>query len=151
MPLIIRTDSTNPDFIALVRRLDADLAARDGDEHPFYAQFNQIATLKQVVVAYQNGWPAGCGAIKAYAPDTLEIKRMYTLPEWRGRGIASSILRELESWAGELSCSRCILETGKKQPEAIALYHKNGYTLIPNYAQYAGLENSLCFEKILKA
>jgi hypothetical protein len=56
----------------------------------------------------------------------------------------------LENWAGELSYAKCILETGKRQPEAIGLYKKNGYKLIPNYGQYAEAENSLCFEKELK-
>ncbi len=69
------------------------------------------------------------------------------MPGSRGKGIASKILAELEIWATELFYEKCILETGKKQPEAIALYKKNGYNIIPNYGQYAGVENSLCFEK----
>lgn len=146
----IRTNSDNQDFIQLVRRLDADLAERDGKDHSFYAQFNKIDKIKYVVVAFENDKPVGCGAIKEYAPDTMEIKRMYTSPESRGKGIASSVLRELEGWAFELSYEKCILETGKKQPEAIGLYEKNGYKTIPNYGQYAGIENSLCFEKHFK-
>ena len=64
-------------------------------------------------------------------------------------GIATQILTELEKWATELSFKKCVLETGKKQPEAIALYIKNGYKIIPNYGQYEGVENSVCFEKLL--
>ena len=79
----------------------------------------------------------------------MEIKRMYTSPEFRGKGAATRILRELENWAAELSCKKCILETGKRQPEAIRLYQRNGYLPIPNYGQYAGIENSVCFEKQL--
>ena len=89
---IIRTDSDNKDFIELVKYLDADLAERDGDDHSFYAQFNKIDKIKYVVVAYENGKPMGCGAIKEYSPDTMEIKRMYTLPESRGKGIATKVL-----------------------------------------------------------
>lgn len=145
-----RTTSENQDFVQLVKRLDADLAERDGKDHAFYAQFNKIDKINHVVVAYENGRPVGCGAIKEYAPGTMEIKRMYTLPENRGKGIASKVLVELEAWAAELSYEKCILETGRKQPEAIALYEKNGYRIIPNYGQYAGIENSLCFEKHLR-
>ena len=144
---IKRTDSSDDDFVQLVRHLDADLAERDGKEHSFYAQFNKIDTIKYVVVAYENDSPVGCGAIKEYQPDTMEIKRMYTTPDRRGKGIASQVLRELETWASELSYTKCILETGKAQPEAIGLYKKSGYQIIPNYGQYAGIENSLCFEK----
>ena len=147
---IIRTSSDDQDFIDLVKNLDADLAQRDGNDHSFYAQFNKIDKIKYVVVAYENSKPMGCGAIKEYAPKTMEIKRMYTSPESRGKGIATKVLTELERWATELSYEKCVLETGKKQPEAIGLYKKNGYKLIPNYGQYAEIENSLCFEKIVK-
>jgi putative acetyltransferase len=146
---IIRTDSGNLDFIELVRQLDAELAERDGDEHPFYAQFNKIDRIKHIVIAYDDGQPAGCGAIKEYAPGVMEIKRMFTRPQNRGVGVASKVLRELEAWAGELSYKKCILETGIRQQEAIGLYKKNGYVIIPNYGQYAGIENSVCFEKEL--
>jgi GNAT superfamily N-acetyltransferase len=149
MVKILRANSNNHDFIELVKLLDADLARRDGDDHPFYAQFNKIDKLKFVVVAYENEKPLGCGAIKEYDADTMEVKRMYVLPESRNKGIAGAILSELERWAEELSYKKCILETGKKQPEAIALYIKHGYRAIPNYGQYAGVENSLCFDKAI--
>jgi len=143
----LKTTSDNPNFISLVKLLDGELAERDGEDHPFYAQFNKIDKIKYAVVAYENDKPVSCGAIKEYSPNTMEVKRMYTLPEFRGKGIATKVLIELEKWAKELSYEKCILETGKKQPEAIALYKKNGYKLIPNFGQYAGVDNSLCFEK----
>lgn len=146
----IRTDSAHNDFIELVKYLDADLAERDGTEHSFYAPFNTIATIKNVVVAYENDLPIGCGAIKEYNSDSMEIKRMYTAPDGRGKGIATKVLTELEKWATELGYEKCVLETGKRQPEAIALYQKNGYQVTPNYGQYAGMENSVCFEKKMK-
>ena len=148
---LVRTNSDNQAFIELVKRLDADLAKRDGDEHPFYAQYNQIDKIKYVILAYEGDKPVGCGAIKEYAPGIMEVKRMYTVPEGRGKGVATKVLSELEAWAAELSYETCILETGKKQPEAIRLYQKNGYQIIPNYGQYADVENSLCFEKRISA
>jgi GNAT superfamily N-acetyltransferase len=144
---VIRTNSDHPDFISLVRLLDADLAKRDGDEHSFYAQFNKIDKIKHAVVLHEDEKPVACGAIKQYAEEIMEVKRMYTLPVYRGKGIATMVLNELEKWAAELGYAKCILETGKRQPEAISLYTRNGYVLIPNYGQYAGVENSVCFEK----
>ena len=111
---IIRTNSEHPDFIELVRALDLDLAERDGLEYAFYAQFNKIDRIKFVVIAYDDKLPVGCGAIKEYALDTMEVKRMYTAPTHRGHGIASRVLRELEDWAAEMSYAKCVLETGKK-------------------------------------
>jgi putative acetyltransferase len=146
----IKTDSENEDFRRLVRELDADLQKRDGEEHTFYAQFNKIDRIKHVVVAYVNNKAVGCGAIKEYSADAVELKRMYVQPDKRGQGVASEILKALEAWAAELNYAKCVLETGKKQPEAIGLYLKNGYAVIPNYGQYENVENSVCFEKLIK-
>jgi GNAT superfamily N-acetyltransferase len=150
MTKTVRTDSLNEHFIELVKLLDADLAIRDGEDHSFYAQFNKIDLIKYAVVAYENNIPLGCGAIKAFDANTMEIKRMYVKPESRGKGIASKILSELEAWASELSYNKCLLETGIKQPEALRLYTKNGYERIPNYGQYSDIIGSLCFEKELQ-
>jgi len=147
---LLRTNSENSDFVILVKLLDAGLAIVDGDDHSFYSQFNKIDKIRFVVVAYENEKPVGCGAIKEFESGTMEVKRMYVSPDERKKGIASKILNELENWASELSCTRCLLETGKRQPEAIGLYKKSGYKQIPNYGQYANVENSVCFEKILK-
>jgi len=147
---LIRTDSLNEDFRKLVMALDKDLAIRDGDDHPFFAQYNKLDSIKHVVVAYDGPAAVGCGAIKEYSAGVMEVKRMYVPPERRGQGIASLVLGELERWAAELQYASCILETGWKQPEAIALYKKNAYAVIPNYGQYAGVEASVCFEKVLQ-
>ena len=144
-----RTSSNNIDFQKLVEALDADLKIRDGEDNNFYAQFNKIIAIKHAIVAYDGDLPVGCGAIKQFSNDTMEVKRMYVLPTKRGHGIAAAILSKLEIWAKELQYARCVLETGQKQPEAIALYKKEGYKIIPNYGQYEGIANSVCFEKLL--
>ena len=146
---LLRTTSDDTDFQKLVRHLDAELRVRDGDEAAFYLQFNKIDTIKHALVAYVDSEPVGCGALRAYKADTVEVKRMFVPFERRGQGIASQILTGLEAWAAELGFRKCILETGQKQPEAIALYTKSGYTVIPNYGQYQTVENSICFEKVI--
>ncbi len=144
-----RTNSEHNDFAGLVKFLDAELAERDGNDHPFYSQFNRIDKIKWVVLAYVDETVVGCGAIKVYDLQVVEVKRMYVKPEFRERGIARTILAELENWAMELGYIQCILETGRRQPEAINLYQSMGYCLTPNYGQYIGVDNSLCFEKQL--
>lgn len=146
---IVRTDSHNLDFKNLVNMLDEELTILDGDDHPFYDQFNKIENIKYVVVAYEGTEGVGCGALKKYSLAEMEIKRMYVVPNKRGKGIASSLLSELEKWAGELKFSTCILETGLKQPEAISLYRKLGYLQTVNYGPYENAQNSLCFQKVL--
>ena len=147
MITIKRTNSGDENFQNLVRELDKELAVRDGDEHAFYHQFNKIDAIKYAVVAYEEETAVGCGAIKRFSDEALEVKRMFVPENERGKGIATIVLRELETWAQELGFTKCILETGLRQPEAIGLYEKNGYTKIPNYGQYKNMENSVCFEK----
>lgn len=146
---LLRTNSDNADFRELVALLDADLAIRDGAEHSFYAQYNKIDKIREVIVAYENEAAVGCGAFKEYSRGTAEIKRMYVRENMRGKGIAGKVLNELENWAKELNFAECVLETGLKQPEAIRLYQKSGYEIIPNYGQYAGVENSVCMRKLI--
>jgi putative acetyltransferase len=146
---LVRTTSENIDFQQLVQLLDRDLAQRDGAEHAFYAQFNKIDLLKHAVVAYAGDEPVGCGAFKEFEAASVEIKRMFVRPMHRQRGIAQAVLAELETWAGELGYATCVLETGKKQPEAIALYQRSGYAFTPNYGQYIGVANSVCLRKLL--
>ncbi|GGG11046.1 N-acetyltransferase [Dokdonia pacifica] len=119
-----RTTSQHPDFIQLVQYLDAELAERDGDEHAFYHQFNSIDSLQHCIVLYEGSEAVGCGAIKTYDHTTVEVKRMYVTNTQRGKGLATQVLMHLEAWATELGFQRCVLETGIRQPEAIALYKK---------------------------
>ncbi|MEZ5059574.1 MAG: GNAT family N-acetyltransferase [Saprospiraceae bacterium] len=149
MTTTLRTDSKNMDFQSLVKLLDAELASRDGAEHSYYAQFNKIDHLNHAVVIFENEVPVACGAMKAFDENSMEVKRMYALENKRGQGFAQLVLAELEKWAAEIGIQRCVLETGKRQPEAIRFYTKSGYQTIPNYGQYIGVENSVCFEKIL--
>ena len=149
MTNLVRTNSENKDFQLLVAKLDAFLKITDGSEHAFYNQFNKIVSIKHAVVIYENNIPVGCGAIKHYGDDVIEVKRMYVETEYRGKGIASIVLLELENWSKELNYKKCILETGKKQMEAIALYVKNNYSIIKSYGQYENVANSVCFEKEL--
>jgi GNAT superfamily N-acetyltransferase len=146
---ITRTSNNHPDFLHLNQQLDLELAIRDGEDHDFYSQYNTINDINYIVLAYSEDEAVGCGAIKEYQPGVMEIKRMFVPKDQRRKGIAEKVLAELEKWAAELGASSCILETGFKQPEAIGLYKKFGYHTIPNYGQYAGVENSVCFEKKL--
>ena len=149
MITLLRTNSTNTDFIELVKSLDEYLAFTDGDEHSFYAQFNKIVMLNHVIIAFDDQTPIGCGAFKPFENDKVEIKRMFVKEEARGKKVASQILTALENWALALGFKNCILETGVKQTAAVALYYKMGYQQIPNYGQYEGVTNSICFEKTI--
>src|SRR6187402_685018 len=149
MPTTARTTSENIDFQKLVVLLDEVLRSRDGEDHAFYAQHNTLDKINHIVVCYEGAVAIGCGAFKEFDSDTVEIKRMFVHPDYRGKGIASAVLKELEIWASEFNYTNYVLETGKNNPEAISLYQKNGYEIIPNYGQYENVDTSVCLKKNL--
>lgn len=144
-----RTPSTNPDFRVLVKELDAGLRLTNGDLMNIYDQHNIIENISTVVIAYLNTKAVACGCFKPYNNDAVEIKRMFVMPEARGKGISALVLQELEDWASSLGFKRTVLETGARQVEALGLYKKAGYTFIPPYGPYIGLPDSICLSKDL--
>jgi putative acetyltransferase len=152
MEIRIRRESPNsPAAKLLIKRLDEDLLGR------YPLQF--IHGLRPVdaedpglyfVIAYAGDEAAGCGALRPLAPGAGEIKRMFVLPEHRGKGVARAILADLEARALESGYGSVRLETGTRQPEAIALYKSAGYAGILKFGEYADNPMSVCFEKKLR-
>ena len=147
---IIKTKKSSKDLNILIKELDQYLKETDGEDHEFYNQFNRLDYIHHFVVAYNDKTPIGCGAFRKIDNKTVEIKRMYVKNEFRRKGVAKEILLFLENWAQQENFTTCILETGERQKEAIQLYEKTGYQKIPNYGQYAQMDNSNCFEKHLR-
>jgi GNAT superfamily N-acetyltransferase len=137
----------------LVTAALADLGARyggNGDETPVHtSEFDPPTGC--FVVAWIDGVPAGCGGWRTLAEDdaVAEIKRMYTAPGWRGRGVASAVLRAIEETARDTGKQRAVLETGDRQPEAIGLYRKLGYERVPNFGFYKNYPDCLSFGRVL--
>lgn len=144
-----RTEAKNKDFIDLVISLDAYLTIINGDEDSFFKNFNKVEDIQYVIVAYINNVPVGCGALKIFDADNLEVKRMFVDPKYRGRKIAQQIVAELELWAKELNYQFCILETSIEMEPAVCLYKSVGYIEMPKYGQYKEVETSICFKKEL--
>jgi GNAT superfamily N-acetyltransferase len=103
------------------------------------------------LVAYLGDEPVGCGAVRRLDAATAEIKRMFVIPPRRGGGIAGRVLAALEEEARALGVARLVLETGVRQPEAIALYRRFGFETIPAFGEYIGSGLSLCMGKDLPA
>lgn len=146
MTSLLRTNSQNPDFQKLSAIFDEFLIDIDGDEKAFFAQYNQIY-INHVVLFYENEKAVACGAFKKYDQDTAELKRMFVLPNYRGKGIANNIITELENWIAEENYPKIILETATKLLPAIALYSKLGYSKFPNYGVYEKVQSSYCMQK----
>ena len=146
---IKRADSNNKDFYRLVAKLDEDLTRRYGTEQLEYDRYNKIKDIDTIVLAYINDEPVGCGCFKTFDTNSVEVKRMFVETTLQGKGIGKAILKELEKWAAEIGYRSMVLETGTRQPEAIHLYKKLGYQIIPNFSPYIGNELSVCMKKDL--
>ena len=134
----------------LIARLSAELAALYGDDGAGRYRLEDARHPGAVfVTAWMDGRAVGCGALRSFEPGVGEVKRMYTDLAVRGRGVARSVLAELEAAAMELGYRRLRLETGARQPEAIRLYGAAGYHRIPCWPPYDAREDSLCFQKRL--
>ena len=133
----------------MVAELDAELWRRYGDVHAEFAPHNVIESLPTCVVALDGDAPIGCGALRPYSADAIEIKRMYVAPSARGRGISKQILGALVAWAKELGYPFAILETGPEQPEAVGLYERAGFERTERYAPYLDQPTSICMRKPL--
>ena len=130
---ILNTDSTNIDFIKLIKLLDNDLNERYGELQKQYDKHNKVDYINDVVIIYKDEIPAACGAFKEYNIDTIELKRIFVTKENRRQGLSKLIITELEKLGGSKGYKYALLETGIKQHEAINLYKNTGYKIIENY------------------
>ena len=142
------------DVQRLTAAQQAELRARyDGGAEPGTPP--SAADVAVVLVAREgDGTAVGCGALRPLEDGAAELKRMYVVPSARGRGIARSVLAALEAAARERGWTALRLETGPRQPEAVALYSRSGYRPIGPFGPYAGsaeAADSLFFERVLEA
>ncbi len=139
-----------PEVQKLVTDALGDLSRRyggSGDDTPISLDdFDPPAGRFFVAVAA--GDLVGCGGWRRH-DDDAELKRMYTAPAARGRGVARRVLAAIEESARSAGCKRVILETGDRQPEAIALYTTAGYRRIDDFGYYKGHEGVLSFARDL--
>ncbi|HWO59834.1 MAG TPA: GNAT family N-acetyltransferase [Umezawaea sp.] len=147
----------HPDAVKLIDSVQKVYVERYGDEDITPVDPAEFTAPQGFfVVGYLNGEPVACGGWRAHdaaepplQPGDAEIKRMYVVDTARGKGLARQVLAELERSAAAAGRKRLVLETGKIQPEAIALYQSSGYQRMANFGSYKDHPLSLCFEKTL--
>ena len=144
---VVKTTSENPDFIFLIGTFDAYLWDRYPELKKEYWGNNLIEFNANVLIVYLEEKPVACGCFKKYNKESVELKRMFVLPEARGLGLAQLVIKELEAEAKNQGFEVLILETLYKQIEAINLYQKTGFKIVENYEPYVGLLNSVCMSK----
>lgn len=147
---ILKTDSRNNDFTILIKLLDDDLNGRYGELQKQYDKHNKVDYINDVIIIYKDEVPVACGAFKEHTIDSIELKRIFVTKENRRQGLSKLIINELEQWGRDKGYKYALLETGKKQHEAINLYKSVGYETIENYEPYVGNKNSVCMKKSLK-
>lgn len=142
------TDGEDPDFAMLCDKLDQALNEIVGghNQRSQYNQYNLRNSIHDVIVAYHDGEPVACGAFKRFDETHVELKRVYVDPSNRHMGLGAEVIRRLEAKARISGYRWCILETGRLLEAAHTMYKKAGYQIIPNYGQYAEMEDSICME-----
>jgi GNAT superfamily N-acetyltransferase len=134
-----------PEAQRLIAELDAHLQAL----YPPDENFLELPTADLFLVARLDGAAVGCGAVRFIDAETAEVKRMYVAPRARRAGVGRKLLDELEAFARASGAARLVLETGERQQEALALYERGGFAMIPCFGEYAASKSSRCFEKVL--
>lgn len=145
--IIKRTTANDKDFQLLVKKLDHELWNELKEDQATYDQYNIVIDIPTAVVIYNDNEPVACGCFKKFDEKTVEIKRMFVQKDHRGKGLSKKILAELEQWAKEKNYQFSVLETSIHFTTAKNLYTTNGYRVISNYGQYAGLPESVCMKK----
>jgi GNAT superfamily N-acetyltransferase len=139
----------HPDAVALIAEVQQEYVVRYGDQDGTPVDPAEFAPPRGLfLVAYVDGTPAACGGWRAHETD-VELKRMYVTPPFRGRGLARAVLAELERTARVAGFRRVILETGSKQPEAIALYESSGYLPVARFGYYADAPEAVHLGKVV--
>ncbi|HKN97971.1 MAG TPA: GNAT family N-acetyltransferase [Pseudonocardiaceae bacterium] len=147
----------DPVAAALIDEVQQEYVVRYGGHDATRVSADEFAPPRGLfLVGYAGGVPVACGGWRAhdaadpgFADGDAEVKRMYVTPAARGRGFARAILAELERTAARAGRRRIMLETGSKQPEAIALYESSGYRPVPNFGTYRHEPSSRCYGKEL--
>jgi GNAT superfamily N-acetyltransferase len=146
-------DPFGEDAARLISRLSAELAATYPEDGSAGAGAFDPAEATgpegRFLIAWLDGNPVGCVALRRVGPDVAEFKRLYVEPVARSLGISRQILAALEEQAKEMGFSRVLAETGLRQPRSLGLLKSASYVRIPNYGIYAGNPLSACFEKVL--
>jgi GNAT superfamily N-acetyltransferase len=143
---------TDPVVRALEAELQQEYVERYGgvDETPIDpAQFAPPEGL--FLVGFVGAEPVASGGFRRYDDEAAEIKRMYVVEDRRGVGYARRLLAELEARAARAGYRRIVLETGLRQPEAIALYESSGYRPIPDFGFHAGMKLVRSFGRELES
>jgi GNAT superfamily N-acetyltransferase len=146
---VLHTNGCNKDFIKLCKMLDVYLNGIVGGEkqREQYLQYNTLDDIHDVVLVYENNVIIGCGSFKYYDDITAEIKRVYIIDDYRGKGISKIIMGTLEKKAKHKGYTKIILESGAPLKEAMGLYKKLGYVIIDNYGSYKCMKDSICMQK----
>jgi len=139
----------NTDYKCLADALDAYYYTLVGDVQDRYKDVNRPENMNCLLVAYEGTQAVACGAWKHVDDKTAEVKRIYVMPEYRRRGIASALITTLEDHIACSGYTQALLETARTTGDSHALYFSLGYREIPYYGSPAGAENCRCFLKEL--
>ena len=145
------TDGKNPDFISLCHQLDCYLnnIVNGEKNRAHYIPYNQLDDIHRVIPLQDGNTPVGCASIKEYNTTCAELKRVFLLPSYRGKGWGKFLLQKIEALAKANGYTCMLLESGELLTSAMHLYRSNGYLEIENYGPYQNDTEAVCMKKTL--
>lgn len=143
----ILTNEKDKRFLKLVEELDQGYYQRIGDELEKYKQYNEFTKPHVVIILLDSNKPVACASYRPYNDDDVEFKRVYVKKEYRKRGIAFNLIRQLEKHAVENDFRHSYIVTGKNNSAAIRLYEKLHYRQISKFGQFKDDESVICMKK----
>ncbi|WP_207426174.1 GNAT family N-acetyltransferase [Pedobacter sp. SYSU D00535] len=142
-----RTHGRDLKFVNIIKELDQNLFAMYNHNSYKFDVDIKVDHIDTVVLASIKNITIGGGCFKALDANTAEVKRLFVNPYFRGLGVASGILDEIEAWAKELNFGRLMLETGELQEQAIKLFERHGFLVTDSFGPYIGVAGSVCMAK----
>lgn len=137
----------------LIEALDLELTAQYPEEGATFFELLAVDVTEghgAFLVAWEGTEPVGCGAVRKLTDDRVELKRMYVVPNFRGKGVGCALLSALEDIARSLGARELVLETGSRQVAAVHMYERAGFGAIASFGPYANSPLSVCLGKVLR-
>ena len=147
---LIHADEKDERFLSLVEELDYGYYQRIGDELEKYNQYNEFKDPHFVILMLDGDEAIACASYRKFDEESVEFKRVYVKKQYRKKGIASDIIKELEKDAIEKGFKNSHIVTGKKNHAAIRLYKKLGYFKTDNFEEFREDKTVICMKKNFK-
>ncbi|MCI7767970.1 MAG: GNAT family N-acetyltransferase [Oscillospiraceae bacterium] len=114
-----------------------------GDDKCCYTRYSENESLDNIWVIYSDGCPIGCAAFRKKGDGVGEVKRLYIINEFRGKGISKKLLVTVEGYAKEHGCNTFFPDTRITLEPAVSVYRSFGFNIVFQQGLYIQMEKEI--------